>query len=156
MKQVFTDLDIYYMKEALKEAKLAEQHGDVPVGAVVVLDGQIIGRGHNRREVDSDPTAHAEILALRAAGSQRKNWRLNNALLYVTLEPCPMCASAIVQARIRQVIYGVDDPRLGAAGSLLNLLQFPGFFHDTSVRSGLLLEECQALLQDFFKDRRDS
>jgi tRNA(adenine34) deaminase len=154
MKRQYTAQDVLFMEEAIIEAKKAAQHGDVPVGAVIVLAGQIIGRGHNRREIDSDPTAHAEIIALRDAGAKQGGWRLENAVLYVTLEPCPMCASAIVQARLAQVIYGVDDTRLGACGSLLNLLQFPGFHHDTSIRSGLLAESCRTLLQDFFNEKR--
>ena len=154
MIYTFNEQDIYYMKEALAEAQLAVLHGDVPVGAVMVKDRQIIGRGHNRREVDQDPTAHAVILALRQAGRHFGDWRLSGTHLYVTLEPCPMCASAIVQAKLEQVTYGVADTRLGAAGSLLTLLQFPGFHHDTLIRSGLLMEECRDLLSNFFSDKR--
>lgn len=150
----FTEQDHLYMNAALEEARKAIHHGDVPVGAVIVQNGRIIGRGHNRREVDRDVTAHAEILALREAGVCGGGWRLEGAFLYVTLEPCPMCAAAIVQAKMAQVIYGVDDPRLGAAGSLLNLLQFPGFHHDVSVRSGLEAEACGNLLKDFFIEKR--
>lgn len=150
----FTEQDHLYMKEALEEAQKALAHGDVPVGAVIVRKGRIIGRGHNRREADQDVTAHAEVLALREAGAYDGGWRLEGAVLYVTLEPCPMCAAAIVQAKMAQVIYGVDDPRLGAAGSLLNLLQFPGFHHDVAIRSGLEAEACGNLLKDFFIEKR--
>ncbi|MEA4891541.1 MAG: tRNA adenosine(34) deaminase TadA [Peptococcaceae bacterium] len=151
---MFTEQDRLYMQEALTEARAALTAGEVPVGAVVVSRGRIVGRGHNRRETDQDISAHAEILALREAGRTLGGWRLGGAFLYVTLEPCPMCAAAIVQARISRVIFGADDPRLGAGGSLLNLLQFPGFGHDVAVRSGLMAEEAGRLLQEFFSAKR--
>ncbi len=152
--KAFSEQDRLFMHAALEEAEKALTHGDVPVGAVIVQKGRIIGCGHNRREADRDVTAHAEILALRDAGASSGGWRLEGAILYVTLEPCPMCAAAIVQAKLSQVVYGVDDPRLGAAGSLLNLLQFPGFHHDVLIRSGLEAQACGNLLKAFFEDKR--
>ena len=151
---IFSPLDYQWMSEALTQARQAMQHGDIPVGAVIVHDGCIIGRGQNRREIDKDPTAHAEILALRQAGSCLGSWRLTEAVMYVTLEPCAMCAAALVQARLARVIYGADDPPLGACGSLLNLVQFPGFPHGVSVAAGLMAQESLALLRDFFAGRR--
>jgi tRNA(adenine34) deaminase len=150
----FSAADHRFMLAALAEAALAPAHGDIPVGAVVAGGGEILGRGHNRREADRDPTAHAEMIALRQAGAALGDWRLGEAVIYVTLEPCPMCAAAIAQSRLRQIVYGADDPRLGACGSLLNLAQFPGFPHDVAVRSGLLAAEAQALLRRFFADLR--
>jgi len=142
------------MEEALAEARSAMEHDDVPVGAIIVRNGEIIGRGHNRREAAHDPTAHAEIAALRQAGEAAGSWRLDGAVMYVTLEPCPMCAFAIVSAKVDMVVYGLDDSRIGACGSLLNLVQFPGFDHNVAVRSGLLAEESRNLLQSFFARRR--
>lgn len=146
----------FFMREALVEARKALNKGEIPVGAVVVLNGEIIGRGHNLREREDDPTAHAEIIALRAAGKQTGSWRLSEAVLYVTLEPCPMCAGALLQARIERVVYGADDPKAGAAGSLLNILQFPGFNHFVKITGGVLAEECAALLRQIFVERRIS
>lgn len=150
----FTESQRLWMLEALAEARLALEQGDVPVGAVIVKEGKIIGRGHNQREARHDPSGHAEIMALRQAGQAIGSWRLTGAEMYVTLEPCPMCTAAIVQAKLFQVVYGLDDPRLGACGSLLNLAQFPGFDHDVAIRSGLMMEESLALLQDFFAAKR--
>lgn len=150
----FTESQRLWMGAALAEARLALEQGDVPVGAVIVKEGKIIGRGHNQREARHDPSGHAEIMALRQAGQTIGSWRLNGAEMYVTLEPCPMCTAAIVQAKLFQVVYGLDDPRLGACGSLLNLAQFPGFDHDVAIRSGLMMEESLALLQDFFAAKR--
>jgi tRNA(adenine34) deaminase len=146
--------DEYFMALALEEAQNAPAHGDVPVGAVLVKDRTVIGRGHNRREADKDPSAHAEILALRMAGAAHGDWRLTNTALYVTLEPCPMCACALVQARVGRLIYGADDPDLGAAGSLLNLLQFPGFKHQVRVTGGIRAKDSESLLRAFFRERR--
>ncbi len=143
-----------YMREALQEAKKALVLGEVPVGAVVVLGDKIIGRGHNRKENDHDPTSHAEIIALREAAKRQKSWRLNGATLFVTLEPCPMCAGAMLQSRIERVVYGVDDPKAGAAGTLINLLQFPGFNHELKIVAGVLEKEAQELLQGFFSRMR--
>lgn len=145
----------YYMREALKEAKLAGKKGEVPVGAVVVLQDEIIGRGHNQREIGDDPTAHAEIVAIREAGKKLQSWRLTGAVLYVTLEPCPMCAGAMLQSRVERVVYGLDDPKAGSAGSLINILQFPGFNHSVKIIGGILAEESQKLLKDFFKNKRE-
>ena len=150
----FTDIQRQWMRVALEEAHLALAHGDVPVGAVVVLDGEIIGRGHNHREVDHDPTGHAEIMALAQAGRALGDWRLNDAEMYVTMEPCPMCAFALVLARLSLLVYGLDDPRMGACGSFLNLAQFPGFGHGVSIRGGLYAEESAAIMQDFFNKQR--
>ena len=143
-----------FMKEALLEGRKALEKGEIPVGAVVVQNGEIIGRGHNLREPQSDPTAHAEIVALRDAGDKLGTWHLEGTLLYVTLEPCPMCAGALLQARIEKVIYGADDPKAGCAGSLLNILQFPGFNHFVKIANGVLAEESIALLQEFFREKR--
>ena len=156
MSTGFTMEQERWMREALDEARLAESHGDVPVGAVVVMDGVIIGRGGNRRETDHNPSAHAEIIALAQAGKARGDWRLPGAEMYVTMEPCPMCAFAMVLAKIHLVVYGLDDPRMGACGSLMNLAQFPGFSHGVSIRSGILADEALRLLQDSFnRQRRD-
>lgn len=146
----------FFMQEALLEARQALSKGEIPVGAVVVLHGEVIGRGHNLRETKHDPTAHAEIIALRAAGEKLGTWRLSEAVLYVTLEPCPMCAGALLQARLERVVYGADDPKAGSAGSLLNILQFPGFNHFVKIIGGVLAEECAALLHQFFVERRIS
>jgi len=143
-----------YMNEALREARKALDSGEVPVGAVVVLDGKIVGRGYNQRESRHDPTAHAEIIALRQAGESQKGWRLNGAVLYVTMEPCPMCAGALLQSRVERVVYGVDDPKAGAAGTLLNILQFPGFNHAVKITGGVLADEAAALLKEFFREKR--
>ncbi len=142
------------MREALAEAALAPAHGDVPVGAVAVLDGTVIGRGHNRREADADPTAHAEMLALREAARVLGSWRLAGVTLYCTLEPCPMCAGAMVVARLSRLVYGADDPKAGAAGSVVELLRDPRFNHRVAVTRGVLAEEAQALLERFFASLR--
>lgn len=144
----------FFMEEALLEGKKALKKGEIPVGAVVVLAGQIIGRGHNQRETEHDPTAHAEIVALRQAGEKLGEWHLKDAILYVTLEPCPMCAGALLQARIDRVVYGADDSKAGCAGSLLNILQFPGFNHFVKITGGVMAEQAVSLLQDFFQERR--
>ncbi|MDR0469696.1 MAG: tRNA adenosine(34) deaminase TadA [Peptococcaceae bacterium] len=152
----FTEDQKRWMSEALDEARLALAHEDVPIGAVVVKDGIIIGRGHNKREIEHDPSAHAEIKALAEAGKTLGNWRLDGAELYVTMEPCPMCAFAMVLAKLSLVVYSLDDPRMGACGSLLNLAQFPGFNHGVSIRSGLMADESLALMQDSFTRQRRS
>jgi len=144
-----------YMREALAEAEKAAALGEVPVGAVVVYQGKIIGRGHNLRETKPDPTAHAEIRALQEAARTLGGWRLAGCTLYVTLEPCPMCAGALLQSRIDRVVYGADDPKAGSAGSLLNLLQFPGFNHSVKITGGVLEKECQEILRRFFQQRRE-
>ena len=142
------------MRLAIREAGRALAHDDVPVGAVVVHDGAVIGAGHNEREHRQDPTAHAEVLALRAAADRLGTWRVLDSVLYVTLEPCAMCAGAIVLSRIPRVVYGTADPKAGAAGSVLDVLAEPRFNHRPAVTGGVLQEECAALLLDFFAARR--
>lgn len=144
-----------FMAAALAEARLAAAAGEVPVGCVVVVDGAIVATSHNRREELNDATAHAEILAIREAGRRLSRWRLNQATLYVTLEPCPMCAGALVQARLGCLVYGADDPKSWADRSLLDILQNPLLNHQVAVRSGILAEESSALLREFFRSRRD-
>jgi tRNA(adenine34) deaminase len=142
--------DAAWMREALAEAERALSHGDVPVGAVAVRDGVIVGRGHNRKEVDADPTAHAEMLALQEAARTLGGWRLVGVTLYCTLEPCPMCAGAMISARLPRLVYGADDPKLGAAGSVVELLRDPRLNHRVTVIRGVLAGESQALLERFF------
>lgn len=148
------DSDIGYMKEALLEAKKAEVLGEVPIGAVIVKDGTIIAKGHNLRETLKDPTAHAEIIAIREASKRLGGWRLHGCTLYVTLEPCQMCAGALIQSRVDRVVYGAKDLKAGAAGSLLNLLNDERFNHQVSIESGVLEEESAHLLKIFFKNLR--
>ncbi len=143
-----------WMKEAIAQARLAEEIGEVPIGAVVVRGDEIIGRGYNLRETSQDATAHAEIVAIREASQAIGAWRLLDCRLYVTLEPCPMCAGAIVQSRVPQVIYGTRDPKAGCAGTLMNLLQEPRFNHRTEIVEGILQEECASLLTQFFRRLR--
>ena len=142
------------MRLALREAARALEHEDVPIGAVIVREGEVIGSGHNEREVREDPTAHAEMIALREAARALGSWRVLDAVMYVTLEPCPMCAGAIVLARIPRVTFGAADPKAGAAGSVLDVLSEPRLNHRPSVQAGLLAEECAELLQAFFASRR--
>jgi tRNA(adenine34) deaminase len=142
------------MRLALREAETAPEHDDIPVGAVVVKDGEVIGSGHNEREVRADPTAHAEMIALREAARRLGSWRVLDSVLYVTLEPCAMCAGAIVLARISRVVIGTSDPKAGAAGSVLNVLEEPRLNHRPQVQSGLLAAECAELLRSFFASKR--
>jgi tRNA(adenine34) deaminase len=142
------------MRLALREAELASQHDDVPVGAVVVAGGEVIGTGHNERELRQDPSAHAEMIALRDAARHLGSWRVLDAVLYVTLEPCAMCAGAIVLARVPRVVYGCTDPKAGAAGSVLDVLAQPRLNHRPAVAGGLLADECAELLRAFFASRR--
>ena len=142
------------MRGALALARQAEAAGEVPVGALLVRDEQVIGRGWNHPIAAHDPTAHAEILALRDAAQSIGNYRLVDTCLYVTLEPCPMCAGALVHARVTRLVYGATDPRAGAAGTVFNLLQAQQLNHQVEVSGGLLAEECGALLRDFFAGRR--
>jgi tRNA(adenine34) deaminase len=144
-----------WMREALAEAEQALAHGDVPVGAVAVRDGVVIGRGHNRREVDGDPTAHAELLALQEAARTLGGWRLAGVTLYCTLEPCPMCAGAMVSARLPRLVYGADDAKAGAAGSVVELLRDPRLNHQVAVTRGVLADEARALLERFFAGLRN-
>jgi tRNA(adenine34) deaminase len=142
------------MRLALREASRAPEHDDIPVGAVVVKDGEVIATGHNEREVREDPTAHAEIIALREAARALGSWRVLDSVLYVTLEPCAMCAGAIVLARVPRVVFGTTDPKAGAAGSVLDVLAEPRLNHRPQVESGLLAQECADLLRSFFAAKR--
>jgi tRNA(adenine34) deaminase len=143
-----------WMQAAREQAVLAEVAGEVPVGAVVVRDGQIVGRGHNHVIAEHDPTAHAEIVALRAAAATLGNYRLTECELYSTIEPCAMCAGALVHARIARLIYGADDPKAGAVRSVISLLDNPAWNHRVEVVGGVLAEECGAMLREFFQRRR--
>ncbi len=142
------------MRLALEEARAAAEAGEVPVGAVVERDGRILARAHNMRETAADPTAHAEILALRSAAALLGTWRLEGATVVVTLEPCPMCAGALVNARVQRLVYGCPDPKAGAVYSLYNVVCDPRLNHEVEVVDGVLGEECAAVLGDFFKQRR--
>jgi tRNA(adenine34) deaminase len=147
--------DAYWMKQALALAQKAWDQGEVPVGAILVLDDEVIGQGWNRPITRHDPTAHAEIMALRQGGAVLQNYRLLNATLYVTLEPCVMCAGAMVHSRIRRLVYGAADVKTGAAGSLVDILRHPGMNHQVEILSGVLAEECAATLSNFFRMRRE-
>lgn len=149
-----TEDHVRYMRYALAEAERALERDEVPVGCVIVHEGQIIGKAHNQREILQDPTAHAEILAITQAAAHLKSWRLDVTRLYVTLEPCPMCAGAIILARIPEVYFGAHDPKAGACGTLMNLLEDRRFNHNPSVFPGILAEECGALLTRFFRTVR--
>jgi tRNA(adenine34) deaminase len=150
----FTERDRELMLLALREAERAATHDDVPIGAVLARDGEVLAQAGNQRELRQDPTAHAEVLVLRQAASQLGGWRLPLTTLYVTLEPCAMCAGAIVLARVARVIYGADDEKAGAAGSILNVLEEPAFNHQPDVAGGLLADDSAALLRAFFEARR--
>lgn len=154
MEVILRQTDEEWMRAALDEARVAEAHGDVPIGAVVVHTGRVIGRGRNERELRGDPTAHAEVLALREAAAALGSWRVLDSTLYVTLEPCAMCAGAIVLARIPRVVYGTADPKAGAAGSVLDVLADERLNHRPQVDGGVLGDECAALLRAFFASRR--
>lgn len=143
-----------FMQAAMEEARKAEALREVPIGAVVVKGDEIIGRGHNLRETTRDPLAHAELIAIKEASRHLDAWRLLDCRLYVTLEPCPMCAGAIVQARVPTVVYGTTDPKAGCAGTLMNLLQEERFNHRVDVLSGVLQEECSSMLTQFFRQLR--
>ncbi|MFA9432972.1 tRNA adenosine(34) deaminase TadA [Egicoccus sp. AB-alg2] len=147
-------MDETWMQAAIAEAERAAAHDDVPIGAVVVRDGEVIARGHNRREVDQDPTAHAEILALRDAAAVVGSWRLDGCTLYVTLEPCTMCAGALVLARLPRLVFGADDPKAGAVGALYDVPRDPRLNHRVEVVRGVAAERCGQLLRDFFARRR--
>jgi tRNA(adenine34) deaminase len=150
----FFPRDEYFMRLAIREAQQALEHEDVPIGAVVVHDGEVIGAGHNERELREDPTAHAEMIALREAARALGSWRVLDSVMYVTLEPCAMCAGAIVLARLPRVVFGARDPKAGAAGSVLDVLDVPQLNHRPQVESGLLADECANLLRAFFAPRR--
>ena len=143
-----------YMKEALKQAQKAYDLGEVPVGAVIVKDGKIIGRGYNSKEKNYDTTKHAEIVAIQKASRKLRSWRLIDCDMYVTLEPCSMCAGAIINSRIKKLYYGAKDEKTGAVGSVLNLMEDYKFNHDVEVHSGVLEEDCSDLLKKFFKELR--
>ncbi|HEX5267247.1 MAG TPA: nucleoside deaminase [Acidimicrobiales bacterium] len=142
------------MELALEEAAAASGHGDVPVGAVVLVDGLVVARRHNERELNGDPTAHAELLAIRDAAASRPGWRLDDATVVVTLEPCPMCAGALLAARVRRLVFGAPDPKAGACGSLYNLCVDPRLHHEIEVRAGVGAERAGELLSGFFAERR--
>lgn len=154
MASRFFPRDEYYMRLALREAERALEHEDIPVGAVVVREGEVIGSGHDERELRQDPTAHAETIALREAARAVGSWRILDSVMYVTLEPCAMCAGALVLARVARLVYGAASPKAGAAGSVLNVLDEPLLNHRPEVAGGLLAGECGALLSGFFDARR--
>lgn len=147
--------DQYYIREALKEARKARRAGEVPVGAVVVLDGKIIGRGHNTPISGTDPTAHAEITALRKAALKTGNYRLSGCALYATIEPCAMCAGAMVWARVSRAVFGAKDAKAGACGSVMNVAANSKLNHRVEVRGGVLEKECRSLIRGFFRDKRN-
>jgi tRNA(adenine34) deaminase len=146
--------DAAWMELALEQAVLAAAEGEVPVGALVIKDGEIVGRGHNRNLLDDDPTAHAEIVALRQAAARLGNHRLTGCTVVATIEPCSMCAGALIHARIARLVYGASDPKAGAAGSVLQVINHPGLNHRMEVTAGVLAEKCSAVLQDFFRQKR--
>jgi tRNA(adenine34) deaminase len=146
--------DQHFMKLAIGQAGIAEENGDVPIGVVIVYNDVIIAKAYNQREQLQDPTAHAEIIAMTQAAAARESWRLNGCTLYVTLEPCLMCAGALVLARIDRLVYGCDDPKTGACGSLYNIVQDQRLNHRLEVTKGVLADECSAQLQEFFGRRR--
>jgi tRNA(adenine34) deaminase len=148
------NIDELWMEEAIRAAQRALEMGEVPVGAVVVCEGKVVGRGCNRNLTDSDPTAHAEMVALREAGANVGNHRLGDCELFVTIEPCAMCAGAMVHARLKRLVYGADDPKAGAVHSVLQVLNHPGLNHRMEVRGGILAGKCAELLQEFFRKRR--
>ena len=149
------DPDIFWMQEALAEARAAAGDGEVPVGAVVLYRGELVGRGQNRVLRDADPTAHAEIVAMRAAARAMNNYRLTDCELYVTLEPCAMCAGAMIHARLRRLVYAASDPKAGAAGSVLEVLNHPRLNHQIQITNGILAEDCGEVLRKFFRERRN-
>jgi len=146
----------FYIRECLKEAEKALEEGEVPVGAVMVHSGRIIGRAHNQKERLKDPTAHAEMIALTQAASFLDNWRLDGVDVYVTIEPCIMCAGALVQARVKRIVYGTDDPKAGGCGSVFNIVTDKRLNHQIEVIAGILKDNCQAILKEFFKTKRCS
>ncbi len=154
MSERFFPREDYFMRLALREAQRASEHEDVPIGAVVVREGELLAAAHNERELRQDPTAHAEVLALRDAARAIGSWRLLDTVIYVTLEPCAMCAGAIVLARVARVVYGATDPKAGACGSVLDVLGEPRLNHRPQLAAGLLAPECGELLSSFFASRR--
>lgn len=154
MSERFFPRDDYFMRLAIREAERALEHDDVPIGAVLVRGGEVLASAHNERELRGDPTAHAEMLALREAARVIGGWRVLDTVLYVTLEPCSMCAGAIVLARVPRIVFGARDPKAGACGSVVDLLAMPALNHRATVAGGLLADECGALLRGFFASRR--
>ena len=154
VKSLLNDADVRFMRVAIEAARIAEENGDVPIGAVIVYKNQIIGKAYNQRQQLQDPTAHAEIIALTQAAAFLESWRLNGCTMYVTLEPCPMCAGALVLARMDRLVYGSDDPKAGACKSLYNIVQDERLNHKLEVTSGVLEEQCREQLQGFFARRR--
>ena len=154
VSHAFFPRDEYFMRLALREAERALEHGDVPIGAVIVHEGELVAAACNERELRGDPTAHAEVLAMREASAHLGSWRLLDTALYVTLEPCAMCAGAVVLARVPRVVFAADDPKAGAAGSVLDVLAEPRLNHRPEVVGGVLAEECAELLRSFFRARR--
>lgn len=148
--------DEKYMKEAIRQAKKAYAIGEVPIGCVIVHDGKIIGRGYNRRTMDKNTLAHAELIAIKKASKKMGDWRLEECTMYVTLEPCQMCSGAIVQSRMTRVVVGCMNPKAGCAGSILNLLQMEEFNHQVELEIGVLEEECSQMMKSFFKELRES
>jgi tRNA(adenine34) deaminase len=148
-------LDQRYMRIAIDQAAIAEANGDVPIGAVIVYENRVIAKAYNQRQQLNDPTAHAEIIALTQAAEAVGNWRLEGCTIYVTLEPCPMCAGALVLARIDRLVFGTDDPKTGACGSLYNIAQDSRLNHRVEITPGVLMEDCKAQLQAFFQRRRE-
>ena len=146
--------DEKYMKEAIRQAKKAYALREVPIGCVIVYKDKIVGRGYNRRTTDHNTLAHAELIAIKKAGKKLGDWRLEDCTMYVTLEPCQMCAGAVVQSRLKRVVVGCMNPKAGCAGSILNLLQMDAFNHQAELTTGVLEEECSRLMKDFFKDLR--
>ena len=151
-----TDTDAIYMKEAIRQAKKAYAIGEVPIGCVIVRDGKIISRGYNRRTIDKNTLAHAELAAIKKASKKLDDWRLEGCTMYVTLEPWQMCAGALVQSRIDRVVVGCMNPKAGCAGSILNLLQMPEFNHQVELETGVLEEECSQMMKDFFRELRET
>ena len=155
-ESALTDLDERYMRMAIDAAQVAEENGDVPIGAVIVYQNQVIGRAYNQREQLKDPTAHAEIIALTQAASFVGSWRLHGCTIYVTLEPCPMCAGALVLGRLDRLVYGCPDPKTGACGSLYDIVRDERLNHRLEVTPGILANDCATLLQTFFQQRRNN
>ena len=147
--------DDYYMTLALKQAAIAYHEGEVPIGAVIVHNDQVVGRAYNQVETLKDATAHAEILAITQAAAKLENWRLNDCTLYVTKEPCPMCSGALVNSRIKKVVFGLPDPKGGGCGGAFSINDHDGLLHKVEVVSGVRADDCQAMIQSFFKERRD-
>jgi tRNA(adenine34) deaminase len=156
MEQTQTQIDERYMRMAIDAAHIAEENGDVPIGAVIVYQNQVIGRAYNQREQLTDPTAHAEIVALTQAATFVESWRLYGCTIYVTLEPCSMCAGALVLGRLDRLVYGCDDPKAGACGSLYDIVRDERLNHRLEVTTGVLAQDCASLLQTFFRARRPS